>query len=261
MKKTFTIIIFSVVSFAAGALSMLLLNNSASQAQNIENQPKPSSTPGFSQLYEDDEVPKLLDDKFVTDFAGKKLNLENPTKFSKDYRAAFIKDAKILPLKTQELIVGFGDKIYKFDDKYQIVWTYEVAQWIIDFGFVESTNLIYGTAGDNIMFILNADTGKQLYINGRNGKAAYGTVQNYGKDTTLIIDDFLMYREGSRYENYASLNDGIGLWRGAKELWHLDFPPDAELVVKDKRILAVTKTTAGIYVKEIFPPQKNSLLK
>ncbi len=67
---------------------------------------------------------------------------------------------------------------------------YEVAQWIIDFSFVESTKLIYGTAGDNIMFILNADTGKQLYINGRNGKAAYEIVQSYGKDTTLITDDF-----------------------------------------------------------------------
>lgn len=262
MKKNFIVVIFSVLFFVIGAVFATVLNKQVSQAQNKEIQPEPSSTPGFSQLWsENNEVPKLLEDKFVTDFAGKKLNLENPTKFPKDYLATFIKDAKILPLKTHGMIVGFGDKIYKFDDKFQVIWTYEVAQWIIDFSFVESTNLIYGTAGDNIVFILNADTGKQLFINGRNGSAAYGVVQNYGEDTTLITDDFLGYREGSRYENYASLSDGIGLWQGTKELWHIDFPPDAELVVNDKRILAVTKTTAGIYIREITPPQKNSLTK
>lgn len=257
MKKTSTIIIVSVASFLAGALFMLLLNNPVSQAQNTDNQPKPTSTPGFSQLSDEhNEVPKLLDDEFVTDFAGKKLNLENPVDFSKDNLPFFIKNAKILPLKSQGLIVRFGDKIYKFDDKLKVVWTYKVAQSIIDFSFVDATNLIYGTAGDNIVFILNAETGKELFINGRNGRASYGVVQNYGKDTALVMDDFVMYREGSRYKNYASLNDGISLWRGTKELWHLDFPPDAELVVNDKRILAVTKTTAGIYIKEIFPPQK-----
>ncbi len=57
---------------------------------------------------------------------------------------------------------------------------------------------------------------------------------------------------------YASLNDGIGVWRGTKKLWHSDFPPDAELAVNDKRILAITKTTAGIYVKEIFAPKKQN---
>jgi len=34
--------------------------------------------------------------------------------------------------------------------------------------------------------------------------------------------------------------------------WHLDFPPDAELVVGGKRILAVTKSKQAIYANEII---------
>ena len=265
MKQVFTIMIFSTVSFVAGVLLMLVYTNPASQARNLENQAARILTPEISSTKVDESetqglkqefVSELPIDEYVTDFNGTKLQLVNPENISKDDILSYIRTAKILPLKTQGLIVGFGDKIYRFDNKLQIVWTYKVAQWIIDFSFVESTNLIYGTAGDNIMFVLNAETGKELYINGRNGRAAYGVVQSYGKDTALVMDNFSMYREGDRNVNYASTNDGIGLWRSTKELWHLDFPPDAELVVNDKRILAVTKTTAGIYVKEIFPPQK-----
>lgn len=246
---------------------MLVYSNPTTQARNIEIQAAPISTPevsptktneGETQGLKQEFVSGLLIDEYVTDFNGTKLPLVNPENVSKESIPTYIETTKILPLKTQGLIVGFGDKIYKFDNKLQVVWTYKVAQWIIDFSFVESTNLIYGTAGDNVMFILNADTGKELYMNGRNGRAAYGVVQNYGKDTALVMDNFTMYREGDRNVNYASMNDGISLWRGTKELWHLDFPPDAELVVNDKRILAVTKTTAGIYVKEIFPPQRQN---
>jgi hypothetical protein len=52
------------------------------------------------------------------------------------------------------------------------------------------------------------------------------------------------------------MKDGIIAWRGTRELWHRDFPPGAELVVKDKRIFAVTKTKTTVYIKEIFPPVK-----
>ena len=39
---------------------------------------------------------------------------------------------------------------------------------------------------------------------------------------------------------------------------HLDFPPDAELVMGGKRILAVTKSKQAIYVNEIVPPQERA---
>jgi len=54
------------------------------------------------------------------------------------------------------------------------------------------------------------------------------------------------------------MKDGITCWRGTEILWHLDFPPDAELVVNGKRILAVTRSKKAIYVNEIAPPQTKS---
>src|SRR5207245_3647824 len=92
-----------------------------------------------------------------------------------------------------------------------------------------------------------------LYMDSRNGSAAYGVAQNYGDDMCLIIDNFVMYREKFRGDGIKPMNDGITCWRGTKILWHLDFPPDAELVVSGKRILAVTKSKKAIYVKEIDP--------
>lgn len=129
---------------------------------------------------------------------------------------------------------------------------------MIDFATVESMNLVYGTAFDNVMFILDIESGKKLFMNGRNGSAAYGVVIPYLKDGVLIQDNFSDYRNRDRSPGYASLSDGLTLWRGTKEVWHIDFPPDAEVVVRDRRIFAVTKSTNGIYVTEIFPPRTTS---
>jgi hypothetical protein len=64
-----------------------------------------------------------------------------------------------------------------------------------------------------------------------------------------------MYRKKFRGDGIEPMNDGITCWRGTKILWHLDFPPDAELVVNGKRIFAVTKSKKAIYLNEIIPPQ------
>jgi hypothetical protein len=118
---------------------------------------------------------------------------------------------------------------------------------------VESTDLIYGVAQDNIMFILNAATGNQEFILGRNGSAAYGVTEKYREDMCLVTDNFWYYRR-DRGTGIGAMKDGITCWRGTTPLWHQDFPPDAELMVEGNRILAVTKSTKGIYVQEIIPP-------
>ena len=267
MKQVFTILIFSTVSFVAGILFMIVYDNSAIQARSVKNTAVAVSIPEVSPTktseVETQEIKQefesgLLIDEYITDFNGTKLPLDYPENVSKENLSTYIETAKVLPLKTQGFIVGFGDKIYKFGNKLQVVWKYKTAQQVIAFAFVETTNLIYGTAGDNAMFILDAETGKELHTYGRNGRAAYGIVQKFGKDTAIVMDNFSMYREGDRNINYASMNDGISLWHNTKEIWHQDFPPDAELVVNDKRILAITKTTAGIYIKEIFAPRKQN---
>jgi hypothetical protein len=74
----------------------------------------------------------------------------------------------------------------------------------------------------------------------------------------LVTDNFIFYRETDRRAKIEPINDGITCWRGTKALWHLDFPPDADLVVSGKRILAVTKSKKAIYIREIIPPQTKS---
>lgn len=130
------------------------------------------------------------------------------------------------------------------------------AQMLFDYTLIESTNLIYGTAGDNVMFILDAATGKELHSDSRNGSAAFGVAQNFGHDMCLVTDNFVVYREKSREANIEPMKDGITCWRGTKALWHQDFPPNAQLVVNGNRILAVTKTKTGIYVNEITVPER-----
>ena len=166
-----------------------------------------------------------------------------------------LSDSKVLPLSDGRLLVGLGDTLYMLDGKRRVQWKHRPSWMIWDFAVVESTGLVYGTGGDNVMFILEVDTGRSLYSIGRNGKAAYGQVAPFGKDMCLITDNFVGYRQGSQWiETDFVMPDGITAWRGTEALWTLDFPPDAELVVTGDRVFAVTKTDKRIYVKEIIPP-------
>jgi hypothetical protein len=168
-----------------------------------------------------------------------------------------LSDAKVLPLSGGRLLVGLGDTLYMLDGRRRVQWKHRPSWIIWDFAVVESTGLIYGTGGDNVMFILDVDTGRSLYRNGRNGKAAYGQVVPFGKDMCLITDNFVGYRDGAptSTETDFVIPDGITAWRGTEALWTLDFPPDADLVVKSDKIYAVTKTDKRIYVREIIPPK------
>lgn len=74
----------------------------------------------------------------------------------------------------------------------------------------------------------------------------------------LVMDNLVMYRERDRQTGFEPMKDGISCWRGTTKLWNRDFPPDAELLVSGKRILAITKSKNGIYVNEIEPPPSKS---
>ena len=99
-------------------------------------------------------------------------------------------------------------------------------------------------------------------INGRNGKFAYGRVVPFGREMCPITDNLSGYREA--LEEWESgkiemiMPDGITAWRGTEALLHMDFPPDAELVVRGDKIYAVTKTDKSIYFREIIPPKTES---
>jgi hypothetical protein len=168
-------------------------------------------------------------------------------------------EAKIVPLSDGRLLCGLGDTLYMLSSKRRVEWKYVPSSLVMDFAVVESTGLVYGTAADNVMFILDASNGKRLYVNGRNGKFAYGQAAPFGKDMCLITDSLVGYREALEEWRYGQAEaveiDGITAWRGTEALWSVAFPPDADLVVNGDRIYAVTRTDKSIYVREITPPR------
>lgn len=262
MKTTRHILLFSLASFMFGIFVSSIYHNWLSHAQALNSLrsatsvPNPSPTPCPEQTQNaQNEFPLLTEDKYITKFNGTKLKLEYGSWAPPVDIPSFINDAKIIPLRTGGVLVHLEDTLYKLDERHQIMWKHKEDQPIFDCSLVESTGLIYGTAGDNVMFILDANTGKELHRDSRNGSAAYGVAQNYGNDMCLVTDNFVMYREKGRGDNIEPMKDGITCWRGTKTLWHQDFPPDAQLVVNGNRILAVTKTKTGIYMNEISVPQ------
>ena len=262
MKRTLLILLFSLISFIAGFGLSSLRHSWLSHAQtskvhpSVSPSPSPTSPTNQTENAED-EFPRLIDDKYITKFNGTKLKLEYDSWGMEGDVPYMIDGAKITPSRDGGLLVHVGNILYKLDGNYQIVWKHEQTQIIFDYALVEATNLIYGTAGDNVMFILNATDGKEVHSDSRNGSAAYGVAQNYGNDMCLITDNFSIYREKGRDANIEPMKDGITCWRGAKGLWSQDFPPDAQLVVNGNRILAVTKTKTGIYVNDIGVPTKS----
>ena len=162
--------------------------------------------------------------------------------------------AKVIPLSAGEFIVGIGDKVQRLDAKGKIRWMYRPSFTIFDCAYIKATNLVYGTAGDNVMFILNATTGKELYRKDRNGSFAYGVAIPFGKDKCLITDNYEGYREklaGSSAD--FVITDGVTAWQGTTPLWRAEIPPEAKLQIAGEKVFAVTKTDKNIYVKEIIP--------
>lgn len=202
----------------------------------------------------DKKLSRLTNDEFITKFNGDKLNVlwssweEDPGGVP-----YLIESAEVQPIGQKDVLVKYADAVYRLNKARQIVWEYRTAQMVFDIEYVKSTNLVYLTAGDNIMAILNGDTGDKLHSSSRNGSAAFGVTGTYQDDICVVTDNFRAYREKGRTLGVDPMNDGITAWRGTKELWHMEFPPGAELVLGDQRILAVTKSNKAIYVKEITP--------
>ena len=169
-----------------------------------------------------------------------------------------ISELEFVPLTGGGSLVGVGQSLFMFDAQRRVVWEYDSPNPLIDFDVVETTGLVYGTAGDNIMFILELSSGKELEAIARNGSAAYGQVTAYGRDQCLIKDNFSVYRD-KLPPDLEPMKDGLAAWRGTELLWHIDFPPDAELIVRGKKIFALTKTKTRVYLKEVATPNDKEL--
>ncbi len=250
MKRYWLHIISVGLAFAAGMVA---------QANREVNVIAQSIQPPASQEVAKepaDEYPDLLEDKYVTGFNGERLDvLESSWAEDPDERLEVINHSEVQPIGENDLLVSYADALYRLNHERRVVWEYRMAQWVIDFELIPSQRLIYVTGGDNLMAILDSRSGNEIYGEGRNGSAAYGVAKQFGDDTCLVTDNFVMYREKFRPHGGEPMADGVACWRGTNKLWHVDFPPDADLVVSGKRIVAVTKSRSAIYVKEFTPPQ------
>jgi hypothetical protein len=256
MKK-YAFVGFGILLSFFGGLTVSYSSHAENTARSQSNvQVAPAiSTP--TPCLEPEESSQLLDDSYVTKFNGAAIDLGYDGVGAEDVPWV-VDSAKITPIGTGDMLVNMGDTLYRLDEQRYVIWSSPTGPAVFDYTYVESTNLIYTTAGDNIMVILNATTGAEEFITSRNGSAAYGVTEKYGDDMCLVTDNFVMYREKFRRDKIEPMKDGITCWRGTKILWRLDFPPDATLVVNGKRILAVTRSKKAVYVNEIFPPQAKS---
>lgn len=165
-----------------------------------------------------------------------------------------LSDAMVVVLPSGRTLAAAGSTLYMLDDAERVVWKYNVPQCVIDFAYIKKTNLVYVTAGDNFMCILDAATGRELAHESRNGSAGFGRVIPYGDDACLVMDTYGGYRQG-REVGVLPMQDGVTAWRGTETLWRRDVPPDAELQVVGSKVYAVTKTKDRILLKELWVPQ------
>ena len=229
------------------------------------NAPVPVASPvsGATSQQTDDETDcdnLPTDHRLRLQLNGKRLPLDY-VGLEKGSEKSLLKGAKVLPLSDGRLLAGLGDTLYMLDQRKHIEWKYKPSWILWDFAVVESMGLVYGGAGDGIMFILDSSTGKRLYSHFQNGKADHLQVEPFGEDICLITNSMAGYRDALDEWTLGKLNmiepDEITAWRGTEALWSMDFPPDADLVVRGDKIYAVTKTDKSIYVREIIPPKVN----
>jgi hypothetical protein len=178
---------------------------------------------------------------------GTRLNLA-PTCIDEDGSPL----SKMHSLPSGEVLLGICDTLFLLDSHRRVKWQYIVPQVLVDFSFIPSTGLVYGTAGDNNMFILDASSGKELVRNSRNGAVAYGQVVPYEGDMCLILDDNSGYRERLKDE---SVEDGLTAWKGTEAVWNTELPPGAQLIITGAKILALTNNKEGVFIKEISVPE------
>ncbi|HEX8335948.1 MAG TPA: PQQ-binding-like beta-propeller repeat protein [Pyrinomonadaceae bacterium] len=163
-------------------------------------------------------------------------------------------EPKVVVLRSGRMLAAAGDSLYMLGADNRVVWKQTVTQWVIDFAHVEATGLVYLTAGDNSLLILDAATGRVLHAESRNGSAGYGEVIPYGDDACIVMDAYGGYR--AHLGGVEPTQDGATAWRGTRMLWHLDVPPDARLQVAGSRVYAVTKTKTRLLVRELNVPKR-----
>lgn len=188
-------------------------------------------------------------------YNGKRLKLHY-NRLRGDEKKGLLKEAKVQPLADGRMLAKLDNTLYMLDAAGQVRWQYKANPRIIDFVIAESAGLVYGIADDNVFFILELATGKCLLSESHNGRTYYSQILPYGKDGCFVIMNTGGYRESDEWTTSKMVvMDSLIAYRGTKWLWWVDFPPDAELIIKGKTYYAVTRTDGGIYVRKVHISQ------
>jgi hypothetical protein len=207
----------------------------------------------YSSIAAPQKVPVAEPDANSNQTTSKKAELDLPgTRLPVDFQcpSEAENDTVTSVLPSGQILVGHCDVLFLLNLDGTVTWRYSAPQVLIDFAFVPATGLIYGTAGDNFMFILEASTGEELVGNSRNGSAAYGRVIPYGKDMCLVMDNMQGYRDRLN----IPIEDRVEAWRGTERVGEADLPPHAHLLIRGKKISALTGSGGSVFIKEIRLP-------
>ena len=213
-----------------------------------------SAPPAAPPAQEEDDEYDWGDSAELQEWKNRHGGTPLPLDYAQPLEWGNLSESEVVVLPSGRRLAAAGYTLYMLGADNRVVWKYEVPQVVIDFAYVEATGMVYVTAGDNFMCILDAATGRELAHESRNGSAAFGRVIPYGRDACLVMDAFGGYRAGHTV-GALPMQDGVTAWRGTQVLWRRDVPPDAELQVVGSKVYAVTKTKSRILLKEIQVPQ------
>ncbi len=239
---------------------LVLLSTACQQQQSTKPASQPESKPPSSVTAQSSASPdnsRSSIDEQIVKAAGQRLSLDYAA-LLKDAGGETLKDAideaQVTPLASGHVLIGYAGGLYRLNQQGKTVWSYPGLMMLWSYTYVPATNLIYGTAADNVMFILDAATGKERYQISRNGSAGYGKTIPYGTDGCLIIEPRDEYRNRQPPGGILVM-DKLEAWRGLKPLWEIEIPPEAEIAVVAGKIFATMKSDKAVYVKEIYPPK------
>jgi hypothetical protein len=150
---------------------------------------------------------------------------------------------------TVYMVGADGKQLWKYANPYGDTLTSEPA-------FNAERNEIGLVCQDAYFVRLDAATGNKIWDWAMNGSPFYRSVAPYGKGYLTVI--------GMEY--YRENNLGFGAWKqtdqlryygdSQKDIWTIDFPINAELVVNGNKIYAVIHKKDEIQLQELHPPSE-----
>ena len=262
-EKTWRGLLVAALAFVCGAALVYALRRAP--------QPKPAASPAVPAMPCAAVAPPVVTETVTASYDEEEWdtpelqewkNRNNGVPLPLDYdplpSGSKLSASKVVILPSGRTLAAAGNGLYMLDAGRRVVWKYEVTQEVYDFAYVRATGLVYVTAQDNNFIILDAATGRELFVNSRQGRGGYGAVLPYGEDVCLVMDALAGYRSDYRgvEASRPPMQDGVTAWRGTRMLWQVAVPPDAELQLVGSKIYAVTKTRTRILVREIKVPKQ-----